>query len=46
VFGGAARLLIDALRGVERQELTTGWRNRVRMSFATSIDSALSGINR
>lgn len=25
VFGGAARLLIDALRGVEREELTNAW---------------------
>jgi hypothetical protein len=25
LFGGAARLLVDALRGVERQELTSAW---------------------
>jgi hypothetical protein len=25
LFGGAARLLIDGLRGMDREELTTGW---------------------
>lgn len=40
VFGGATRLLIDALRGVEREELTTAWHEAHIEGWAEAVELA------